>query len=281
MWSYNGNVGRTCYTELGPVSWLRLRVVFMYGRRTHSTSASLCSSVPSRISYGRRSNRGPTSARWTSRCVATKTWCRKLMKSFRLANVITRRASSFGTGKRNRSALFTRSPRRPPNPSKIKCGNCSLTVELPWLATSCRRVTLCKVNMTVGPCGKCETTIASGTPRCSCTTIMSVIPFDRAAAASSGMVYVPRFIRVEFGNTRRSSFANWDRRDEGLRAVVIRIRGSYWPAREYSSSIDVDGSSWAASKAKFFASASASGPRSSGGSGLPLAKASRIFCFRS
>ena len=32
-------------------SWLRLRPVRMYGRRTHSTSASCCSIVPFRISY--------------------------------------------------------------------------------------------------------------------------------------------------------------------------------------------------------------------------------------
>jgi hypothetical protein len=41
---------------------------FMNGRSTHSTSASLCSSVPCRISYGRISKRGPTSASCTSRC---------------------------------------------------------------------------------------------------------------------------------------------------------------------------------------------------------------------
>lgn len=53
---------------LGPVSarldsqtqsWLRLRPVRMYGRRTHSTSASCCSIVPFRISYAVSDSYGP------------------------------------------------------------------------------------------------------------------------------------------------------------------------------------------------------------------------------
>lgn len=43
------------------------------------------------------------------------------------------------------------------------------------------------------------------------------------------------------GNTNRSSFANCVSLDEGDREVVIRILGSYCPAFEYSSSIEVDG----------------------------------------
>lgn len=56
---------------------------------------------------------------------------RNEMKSFWFAKVMTRFASSFGTGNRKRSALRTRSPSRPPKPSKIRCGYCSLTVLLP------------------------------------------------------------------------------------------------------------------------------------------------------
>ncbi len=36
-------------------SWLRFRAVRWYGRRTHSTSASVCSIVPCRISYAENS----------------------------------------------------------------------------------------------------------------------------------------------------------------------------------------------------------------------------------
>lgn len=44
------------------------------------------------------SNRGPTSASWTSLCdVLTKTWCRNEIKSPSLTNVIVRLASSLKT----------------------------------------------------------------------------------------------------------------------------------------------------------------------------------------
>jgi ribosomal protein L37AE/L43A len=83
------------------------------------------------------------------------------MKSSSFENVITRVASGLGTGKRCLSTSCTRPPSTLEKFSKIRCGYCSETVESRYAATSCRRRTLFRVKYTVGPCGKCETIIAS------------------------------------------------------------------------------------------------------------------------
>jgi hypothetical protein len=180
----------------------------------------------------------------------------KEMKSLSFINVMTRFASSFGTGNNALKIPMTLSPSCVLNPSKIKCGNCSLTVLVACDETSCRKTTLCRVIDRVGPCGRCEMMSASGTPRCSCTRMRSVMLLERQAGMRSDMVVFPRFRRWALGKTRRISLycqmktpvgtteiqaeltlANCNKRDEGDREVVTTILGSYVPTLAYSSSI--------------------------------------------
>ena len=73
------------------------------------------------------------------------------MKSASLMKVMTRLASSFGTGNSALRIPITLSPSFVLNCSKIKWGYCSETVESALEETSCRRVTLCSVRESVGP----------------------------------------------------------------------------------------------------------------------------------
>lgn len=112
----------------------------------------------------------------------TREWtCTHLneIKSFSLTNVITRLASSFGTGNSAFRIPTIRSPSLLPKASKIKCGYCSETVLDALVETSCRSTTLWSVMESVGPCGRCETMSASGTPRVSWTKRRSVMFWAR------------------------------------------------------------------------------------------------------
>lgn len=73
------------------------------------------------------------------------------MKSLSFAKVMTRLASSLGTGKSAPRIPFTRSPNLLPKPSKIRCGYCSDTVLSAFELTSCRSTTFDKVIDRVGP----------------------------------------------------------------------------------------------------------------------------------
>jgi hypothetical protein len=130
---------------------------------------------------------------------------RNEIKSLSLANVMTLFASSFGTGNSACKIPLTLSPRRVENPSKIRWGYCSDTVELALDDTSWRSTTLWSVMEIVGPWGRCETMSASGTPRCSWIITRSVIPWAWHAGTRSRMTVLPRFSRWELGKTRRSS----------------------------------------------------------------------------
>jgi len=204
-------------------SWFFFFAVRMNGLYSHSISASFWSRVPCRISYGLASNLGPTSASWTSLCdVFANTWwlvCqsrqpwhwstrtyRKEIKSSAFANVMTRLASSLGTGNKAPKIHLTRSPSLLPNPSKIKCGYCSDTVLSAFELTSCRRVTFDNVIESVGPWGRWETMRASGTPLVSWIRIRSVMFCARHVWRRSFKTVFPRFRRIELGNTRRSSY---------------------------------------------------------------------------
>ena len=78
---------------------------------------------------------------------------------------------------------------------------------------------------------------AVGVPRCSWSRTIS----DSAAAVAEetrfGSTRVPRFKRIEVGNSKRTSFAKALSLLEGEREVVMRTRGSTIPDRcAYSSS---------------------------------------------
>ena len=71
---------------------------------------------------------------------------------------------------------------------------------------------------------------------------MSVTDEESAEETRFGRIRVPRFSRMEVGNSSRTSLAKAERRVDGEREVVTRGLGSIMPERwAYSSSI----SSWA------------------------------------
>jgi len=226
----------------------------MYGRNSHSTSASVWWIVPCRISYAghvicqlttllkdlapiakrpagedvmtnvsprtaarplltvnpyakswqkrdacamsafqRRTHRGPLQPSGLSKRDGRTHL--KLMKSFSFANVITRLASSFGTGNSAFNIPVTLSPSVVLKPSKTRWGYCSLTVLVAFELTSCRRVTLWSVSERVGPCGRWEIIMASGRPRVSCRRIRSVTFWERQAGMRERITVLPRLRR--------------------------------------------------------------------------------------
>ena len=99
------------------------------------------------------------------------------------------------------------------------------------LGRSCRRETLCSENDAVGPCGKCETVIAVGTPRCSCSKIRSVNAEAFALLTRFGNTSVPLFNRILVGSNSRTSFANALSLVDGDLDVVTSGLGSVMPER--------------------------------------------------
>lgn len=229
--------------------------------------------------YGVSSNRGPTSLSSTLRCFSTlNVWCRKLIKSFWLSNVKTRVAYDFGTGNKYRRTSFTRTPNLVVKFSKIRCGYCYDIV--PTFSISWRVTRLWMVKMTVGPSGKCEMVMLSGTPWDYWSTMTSLKFSLRAASINWFTLKLPRFIRTALGITRRTYFANYNNFCEALREVVTNTRGSSTPALAYSSStVVVSVCVWASSNSLNFFSIDAS-LRKWPGNGVELVIASRNCALR-
>ena len=134
------------------------------------------------------------------------------------------------------------------------------------------------VNNLVSP-----TTSPSGSPRCSCTSTMSVKSCDWHASTMSPTTWFPRFIRCAFGTISFTSLRNCVSFDDGSCDVVISTRGSATPAFAYSESTPLAAaspSSGTPSSAASAISRSAS-PRSSDGTGAPASNAALTFLLRS
>lgn len=210
--------------------------VFIYGRRTHSRSASAFSIVPNRIWKSLSSKRGPTSSKVTSLWSDLNVWCRKDMKSSWLMKLIHLLESSLGTGNICFKMVWVLKPIREEKWEKTRCGYASDILVSRKLGISWRKTTFEREKNAVGPWGKWEMIKPSGTPLCSWSIMRSVISFDLQAAVISEITWFPRLILWELGTISFSSLANCRRRELGSLDVVIRILGSTTPADAYSSS---------------------------------------------
>lgn len=163
---------------------------------------------------------------------------RNEMISFWLEKVRTRFDSNFGTGNSLFKMLITLSPKYFPleKPLKIKCGYASLMAS-GFSFRSCLKIAAFIPKNIVGPKGKWDTIIPSGSPLCSWNSTMSVKSFLFASYTSSLVTVCPLFMRIELGITRLISFMNWINLEEGCREVVINSLGSRKCQLLYSSSM--------------------------------------------
>ena len=142
---------------------------------------------------------------------------------------------------------------------------------------SCRSTPPLRVKYAVGPNGRWQTTIPSGSPLVSWKTMRSVKSEVLQTSTSSSTLWVPLLILVELGTISFISLANCLSRLDGLRDVVTQTLGSLHPASPYSSSMWLVlpaclASSWSISPLSLSYPA-----RSSVGRDLPWDSASRTF----
>lgn len=110
-----------------------------------------------------------------------------------MANVITRLLYTFGTGNMCFKIVETLSPTLVEKLWKIKCGY-AYDIVGNFYFTSCLSTTFWSPKYTVGPTGKWQTIIPSGTPLCSCNNTKSEILLVKHKLTKSFRTYAPLFI---------------------------------------------------------------------------------------
>mmetsp|Transcript_30706 Transcript_30706/g.78490 ORF Transcript_30706/g.78490 Transcript_30706/m.78490 type:complete len:208 (+) Transcript_30706:726-1349(+) len=195
---------------------------------------------------------------------------------------MTRLVSSLGTGNRCLRMAATRPPSADVKASKMRCGYASLMVPTSFFCPMSWRSTVPWMpKYAVGPYGRWHTTMPSGSPRCSCSTTMSVKSCERHVSTNSDSTMPPRLMRCALGITSFISLANCTSRLLGSRLVVTSTLGSASPACAYSSSTCVRCTAVLSSSSSTSLLSLASSFLTSVGRGLPSSSAFFTSRFRS